>query len=390
MKGHIRKRGKTSWAIVLDLGRDADGKRRQKWHSVRGSYRDAERELARLVHEMNTGAYVEPSRLKLSEYLDRWMADYAAHNVAPKTRERYREMIDGHIAPAIGNYALSKLKPLHIQGFYGKALTSGRKDRKGGLSPQTVLHFHRLLHKALDQAIKWQLLANNPCDAVEPPRPERREMRALDEKETSKLLQLVHGSRLYIPVALAVMTGLRRGEILGLRWSDIDLKAMSLTVNQALEQTKTGLRFKTPKTHRSRRSIALPQMLVDLLTAHKAEQAKIRLALGPAYIDQGLVCPRDDGAPWPPDMLSTAFSARIRRAKISHVRFHDLRHTHATHLLRQGVHPKIVSERLGHSQVGITLDTYSHVLPGTQDEMVRSLGGMWNRLVAREDEGRKA
>lgn len=206
MRGHIRKRGKSSWAVILYLGRDASGKERHKWHTVRGTKRDAQRELARLLHETNTGSYVEPARMSVSEFLDLWLADYAKPKVSPKTFERYQEMIDGHIKPALGSYLLPKIAPLHIQAFYSHALTAGRKDGRGGLSAQSVVHFHRLLHKALAQAVKWQLLARNPVDAVEPPRAEGQEMRALDEGETAKLLSLLEAARLYMPVLLAVTT----------------------------------------------------------------------------------------------------------------------------------------------------------------------------------------
>jgi integrase len=371
MKGHIRKRGKNSWAVVIFLGRDPSGKQHRKWHAVRGTRRDAQRELARLMNEINTGAYVEPARMTLSEFLDRWLADYAKPKVSPKTYERYQEMIDGHIRPALGGRLLPKLAPLHIQSFYSRKLADGRKDARGGLSAQSVVHFHRLLHRALAQAVRWQLLARNPVDAVEPPRAERQEMRALDEHETASLLSSLGGSRLYMPTLLAVSTGLRRGEILGLRWENVDLAASTLTVVQALEQTKEGLRFKSPKTHRSRRSIALLAMAVEALRSHRAGQAEEKLALGPAYDDHDLVCPRPDGGPWPPDVFSTAFAAFVRRSGMKPFRFHDLRHSHATHLLKAGVHPKVVSERLGHSAIGITLDTYSHVLPGMQEDAVR-------------------
>ena len=201
-------------------------------------------------------------------------------------------------------------------------------------------------------------------------------MRALDEDETATLLSLLGASRLYTPTMLAVTTGLRRGEILGLRWSNVDLATGTITVLQSLEQTKEGLRFKSPKTHRSRRSIALPAMTVDALRAHRAKQAQERLALGPAYDDHDLVCPRPGGTPWPPDMFSTAFAAAIRRSELRAFRFHDLRHSHASQLLKAGVHPKVVSERLGHAGIGITLDTYSHVLPGLQEDAVHRLNAM--------------
>ena len=170
MKGHIRKRGKSSWTVVIFLGRDASGKQHRKWHAVQGNRKDAQRELARLLNEINTGAYVEPARMTVSEFLERWLADYAKNRVSPKTYERYQEMIEGHIRPDLGSYLLPKLSPLHIQAFYSRSLAQGRKDGKGGLSAQSVVHFHRLLHKAFDQAVKWQLLARNPADAVEAPR----------------------------------------------------------------------------------------------------------------------------------------------------------------------------------------------------------------------------
>ena len=195
-------------------------------------------------------------------------------------------------------------------------------------------------------------------------------MRALDEKETAALLKLVHGTRLYMPILLGISGGMRRGEILALRWHDLDLETGHAVICRSLEQTREGLRFKLPKTDRGRRTVVLPSFTCDALRTHRLERAKQRLAIGPAYHDNDLVCSREDGSPWPPDMLSTAFGALVRRSGLSHVRFHDLRHTHATQLLKQGVHPKIVSERLGHSNIGITLDTYSHVLPGMQEDAI--------------------
>ena len=370
MKGHVRKRGKASWAIVIDIGRDASGKRRQKWHAVKGTKTQAEAELTRLMNELRVGEYVEPSKMTLTTYLERWLRDYAKPRVSPKTYERYKQIVDAAIAPALGSHTIAKLRPLHIQAFYAEALSSGRKNGKGGLSAQTVLHYHRLLHKALSQAVRWQLLARNPAAAVEPPRPQREQMRALDEAETATLLKLVEGKRLYLPVLLAVTGGLRRGEILALRWQDLDLATGRAVISRSLEDTQDGLRVKSPKTERGRRTVVLPGYTLDALRSHKAQQAAKRLAAGPVYQDNDLICARGDGTFWAPDAFSTAFAALVRGSKMMHFRFHDLRHTHATQLLRQGVHPKIVSERLGHSNIGITLDTYSHVLPGMQEDAV--------------------
>ena len=370
MRGDIKKRAKGSWSIVIDLGRDATGKRKQKWTTLRGTKKEAQAELTRLLNEINTGEYIEPSRMLVSEYLKRWLKDYAEPSVSPKTNERYAQIIRDNINPTLGNYQLSKLKPLHIQSFYTDCLTSGRKDGKGGLAAQTVLHFHRLLHRALSQAVKWQLLARNPVDAVEPPRPQRQEMNAINEADTALLLDKLAGSSLFSPVLFAITTGLRRGEVLALRWKDVNLVEGRITVNQSLEQTKDGLRFKSPKTERSRRQVPLPSVTLDLLKEHKKKQNEERLRLGPIYQNNNLVFPRPDGSTMPPDSFSTNFAAFIRRSGLKHIRFHDLRHSHATQLLLQGVHPKIVSERLGHSNISITLDTYSHVLPGMQEDAV--------------------
>ena len=280
---------------------------------------------------------------------------------------RYEEIVRCHLSPRLGHIPLSKLQPLHIQSYYSEALLSGRRRGKGGLSAQTVLHHHRVLREALQQAVKWLLLARNPADAVEPPRPKRREMRALDGEATGKLLRAATETRLYVPIMIAVTTGLRRGEILGLRWEDVDFENANLAVRQSLEQTKAGLAFKQPKTAKGRRVVALPGLTIETLKQHRKQQAAERLMLGQAFEDHGLVCARADGNPWPSNSFSAAFVALAKKAGCT-IRFHDLRHTHATQLLRQGVHPKIVSERLGHSTVGITLDVYSHVLPGMQEE----------------------
>ncbi len=388
MRGHIKQRAKGSWSIVIDLGRDAAGKRKQKWSTLRGTKKEAQAELTRLLNEINTGEYIEPSRMLVSEYLKRWLKDYAEPSVSPKTNERYAQIIRDNINPTLGNYHLSKLKPLHIQSFYTDCLTSGRKDGKGGLAAQTVLHFHRLLHRALSQAVKWQLLARNPVDAVEPPRPERTEMNAINEASTAQLLDKLTGSVLFSPVLFAVTTGLRRGELLALRWKDVNLDEGRITVNQSLEQTKAGLRFKSPKTERSRRQVPLPSVTVDLLKDHKRNQNEERLRLGPIYQNNDLVFPRPDGSAMPPDSFSTNFAAFIRRSGLKHIRFHDLRHSHATQLLLQGVHPKIVSERLGHSNIGITLDTYSHVLPGMQEDAVLKIDASL-RMAMQNNKGEK-
>lgn len=373
MKGSLIQRG-TAWYAVVDLPRGPDGKRRQKWHKLGArTKREAQQELAKLVADLARGTYVEPTRLTVAEYLERWLADYAKPNVAPKTFERYEGIVRNHLIPALGSVPLARLQPLHIQEYYSRALQSGRLDRRpGNLSPTTVLHHHRVLKEALGQAVKWQVIPRNPADAVEPPRPAAKELRVLTAEQVDRLLEVAKGTPLSMAILLAVATGMRRGEILALRWQDVDLEAGTISVRRALEQTKAGLRFKEPKTAGSRRVVVLPAFAVEALRRHRVVQAEQRLRAGPAWEDHDLVVTTATGRPLV-NNLRRDFRALLASAGLPPVRFHDLRHSHATWLLAQGVHPKVVSERLGHSQVGITLNIYSHVLPAMQREAAEKL-----------------
>jgi integrase len=277
---------------------------------------------------------------------------------------------------ALGSIPLVKLQPLHIQAYLADALQNGRLDSKAGqgkgLSPRTVCHHHRVLSEALGRAVKWQLLARNPAAAVEPPRVEQEEIKAIDETAAAWLVDAALGTRLYIPIMLAITTGIRRGEILALRWKDVDVIRGFLAVVRSLEETKdAGLRFKDVKKKRSRRPISIPKLLTEALEPHRQQQDKHREMYGADYGGNDLICCREDGSIWPPSAFTSAYRDLLRRRKIPNVRFHDLRHSHASQLLRDGVNPKVISERLGHSKVGFTLDVYSHLLPGMQEEAAR-------------------
>jgi integrase len=378
MKGSLIQRG-TTWYAVVDLPRGPDGRRRQRWRKLAATgKREAQKELSKLLAEIGSGAHVEPTRLTAAEYLEKWLADYAKPNVAAKTYERYEQIIRLHLAPALGSYPLAKLQPLHIQEYYSRALQSGRLDKRpGNLSPTTVLHHHRVLKEALGQAVKWQIIPRNPADAVEPPRPTRKEMRVFTPDQIGRLLEAARGTYLYIPILLAVATGARRGEILALRWRDADLDAGTISVCRSLQQTKAGLSFKEPKTARSRRVVVLPAFAVDILRRHRVEQAEQRLRVGPAWEDHDLVCCREDGRPIAPNSIHSAYETVLRKAGVPYVNLHALRHSHATMLLAQGVHPKIVSERLGHSQIAVTMDLYSHVSLPMQQEAAAKLDGLF-------------
>ena len=366
MKGHIRERSPGHWAIVIDV-RDPTGKRKRKWHSFAGTKRQAQVQTARLISELQGGLQVEPSRITVAAFLERWV-EHMLGQVAPRSHERYAEIARKNLVPLLGGLTLAKLQPAHISSAYAKALASGRRDGNGGLSAHTVRHMHRVLRQALQQAVQWQLLARNPADLVKPPKVERATMTTYDLARTAELIEALHGSRMLVPVMLAVLCGLRRGEIAALKWNRIDLEAGQLAVAESAEQTRAGVRYKPPKSGRTR-TVAIPATVIAELRAHRLRQAEELLRVGVQQSDDGFVVAQADGRPLRPHSLGQEWVRFLARTPaLPRVRFHDLRHAHATHMLANGVHPKIASERLGHSKIGITLDLYSHVIPGMQED----------------------
>ena len=299
-------------------------------------------------------------------FLERWLSDDAAVHVAPSTLARYRQIV-GRLTSLLGALRLQELRPAHVQDAYARLLDDS-------LAPRTVLHHHRVLHKALQQAVRWQVLARNPTDVVTPPRPEHAEMRALRPEEVRVLLAACEDLDVRDVIHTAVTTGLRLGELLGLRWQDLDLDAGTATIARAAQYLpETGVTLRQPKTARGRRTIALSDETLRIFRAHRSRQVEHRFALGPAYQDQDLVFPAGDGAIQPPYRVSQAFRQLVGSTDLGHVRFHDLRHTAATLMLRAGVPTKIVSTRLGHATASLTLDTYSHVTVDMQREAASAI-----------------
>lgn len=321
---------------------------------------------------LRDGTHVDPSQLTVGQFLRTWLDEKQA-NVAGTTFDGYKIIVEKHLVRGLGKLKLAKLSPVQIQAYYSEALKCGhggrdKNGRRGGpLSAQTVKHHHRVLSQALRKAVQLQLLTRNPCDAVDPPRPVHKEMPTLDNDQIKVLADAAEGSQIYLPIVLAVLTGLRRGEVLGLRWKDVDLAAGMLSVSQTIEETSKGLGFKEPKSARGRRRIPLPLVAVRKLQSHKAEQAAARLRVGAAYEDHDLVIAEVDGKPFRPSELTYQFTSLAKKLNLK-ARFHDLRHTHITQMLEEGVHPKVASERAGHASVAITLDRYSHVVPTLQED----------------------
>jgi integrase len=377
-QGHIRQQGKGSWELKFDLGRDPlTGKRITKYATFHGTKRKAQEELTKLLAHRNEGSYVDPTRMTLAEYLRHWLAADIDRRVAARTATRHRGIVEQNIIPRLGHVPMRKLSAVHVEAFEAELQRegwikqrripkNGEQPRPRGLSPQTVIHVHRTLSQALSHAVRLGVLLRNPAAQVKPPRPDRREIRILGKDEISALLAAAKGTPIYVPVLVAVTTGVRRGELLGMRWSDLDLKAGTLTVNQSVERIKGKVTFKAPKTKTSRRSITLPSATMQALQEHRSAQAADRLMLGVGRDPRGLVFTRADGEPLDADSLTKAFGRLVAATDVTRITLHGLRHTHISHLLMDGVHVKVVSERAGHANVNITLSAYAAYIPSMQ------------------------
>jgi integrase len=364
------KDGSTSWTTVLAMPRDPVTGERQQKRITAHTKREVEQEVARIRNETRTGTYLEPTKLTLAEYLERWMAAIEP-KVRPQTFRSYRRICRQRIGAALGNIPLASLSPLHIQDWYTDRLATG-------LTTTTVRLYHGVLHTALKQAVRLRLLPSNPADAVEQPKRRHVEMKTWDAAQVRKFLEATADHPLGTMWRLAVLTGLRQGEILGLTWDDIDLERGTLSVRRGVILGKAGREFGPTKSRAGQRQVALPASCVTSLRAHRARQNKERLALGPAWRDLGLVFPRYDGDVYPPSTLRKRWVETIKLADVPYIRFHDMRHTSATLALILGEHPKVVQERLGHSSIKMTLDRYSHVTPNMQreaaDRLDRAIG----------------
>jgi integrase len=367
VRGSIVRRGK-KWAVIVDVACDAKGHRKQRWHSGFETKRDASRALTEILASLQAGAYVEPSKQTVAGFMREWLSATKA-TVRPSTWASYRLMVESHIVPGLGAMSLQQLAPSMLNAFYAELLASGRRDGKGGLSARTVRYVHMIVRRSLSQAVHWQRLTRNVADQADPPHPHAgQEMRTWTALELRTFFEHVSTDRFYAAFVLAGTTGMRRGEVLGLRWRDLDLDAGRAAIRQTLLSVGYAVLFSTPKTAKGRRSIALDAVTVASLREHRRRQLEERLAFGRGYGDQDLVFVREDGSPVHPDYFSERFERAEKDAGLPRIRLHDLRHTHATLALQAGVHAKVVSERLGHATVGITLDTYSHAIPAMEEE----------------------
>lgn len=405
MQGHIRRRSSGSWEYTIDLGRSqaqrclecgkrfwverrprescprcgselttADERRRE----TKGGYatrREAQSAMSKVAVAVAEQVHVASSRLTVREYLTREWLPAIEHTIRRTTYNSYVAHVECHISPALGAVQLQKLSAAQINALYARLARQGRRNGKP-LTPLTVRHVHAVLHRALKDAVRWGFLARNPADSADPPRiSSHRELRTWSAEQLAAFLDSRRDDRFYSLWHTLAMTGLRRGEALGLRWEDVDLEAGRLAVRRSLIPEGNRVAVHEPKTARGRRVVALDPGTVAVLQARAARQLAEQAA-AESWGDTGLVFTNEDGQAHHPWLVSRCFRAAVKEAMLPDIRLHDLRHTHATLALQAGIHPKVVSERLGHATVSITLDTYSHAIPAMQEEAAAKIAGL--------------
>jgi integrase len=365
MRGYIRQKSKNSWQIQIYVGKDLDDKPKRHFETVRGRKGDAQRRLTELLASLDKGIYIPPGKLTVADLLNEWVRGYVKSNCSKRTAESYESTIEHHLIPALGHIPLRQLQPPAIQAYYGEACKK--------LSGKSVLYHHRILKHALKYAVRQGYLGRNPCDLVDPPKPQKKAMRTLTPAEVVTLLETASDSQFYPVIYTALSTGLRQAELLALRWRDIDFESESILVSRALYKRRGVCEFQEPKTAHSRRRVSMTLKLAAFLKEYKAERESLFLHLGRLPRLDDLVFANIQGKPLDPGVVSHSFARVVKRAGLENVRFHDLRHTFASLMLLKGAKPKVISEALGHSSVAFTMDVYSHIIDGMQQDAMALL-----------------
>lgn len=374
MQGSLKQRSKGSWTIRLDVGLDpTTGRRRQRMFTLRGTRKQAQERLRELLHEIDTGMPMLRTKLTVGAYLKDWLRDVVAIRNRPRTAEAYAVIINNHLAPNIGSIPLTRLQPGHVEKMEAKLLASG-------LSRNTVLHVHRIVSKAMKDALRKGMVQRNVCTMVEPPAIGHYEVNPPSAEQVARILGLATATPYEAAYRFMAMTGCRRGECLGLMWEHVDLENAVASIVQSLQRLQSkGLTFQPPKSEAGRRGIALDPSTVERLRSHRGQQLLHKLSLEGAYEDHNLVFPGPLGRPLDPSVLTRNFEKLARKAGLPGLRLHDLRHAHASGLIRTNVHPRVVQDRLGHASAAFTMQVYGHVAAGLQEEAAKSFVELMNK-----------
>lgn len=373
MRGHIRQRG-NKWCIVIDLGKDENGKRKQKWFSGYDSEGAAEADLPYKLIEVQDGLYLNNNDITIKEYIQIWLKNIKP-DIRPKTYLFYEFCSNNAIIPTLGNIKLNKLKPLHVKNFINKYLNDS------DISTTTVRHYYRTLSVALNKAVEWEIIAKNPCKKIKPPAPDTPEMNVLTSSQVNKLLEYTKQSEfkiMYMPILLSICCGLRRGEALGLQWKDIDFKNGIIKIRNNLQYINKKFILQQPKTKKGKRDIPVPGPIISILQKYKDEQEAIkeRLKIKDYNKNEAFVCAWENGSNIIPDYCTKTLPKLLKACNLPSIRFHDLRHTYASLMLNADVNIKILSELLGHSKTSITMDIYAHTMPDDAKKAVDKIGNV--------------
>ena len=383
MRGHVakkykRKKGeeinkkKVRYYPVLELDRDPDGKRRQKWLQGFSTKVEAEKYLTKILADNPDVDFVETKKQTVCEYFTKWL-ELKQSQIRPGTYRQYAWLVNKHIIPSLGHFELTKLRAEHIEDFYTEL------QANENISDRSILHAHRIIHQALDRALQREQISRNVALAVIPPRPESVEMKVWSEEQLTTFLNAAKTSRYAFAFLMLASTGMRPGELLALRWQDVDQERGKVSINRAFSYTGKGYKVEAPKTAAGRRTIDLPPSVSEQLKRHRETQSEVRKKAASIWHDEDLVICTGVGTPVLQHNLRMLFLRISERAKLTRIRMYDLRHTHATIMLSHNVHPKIVQERLGHADISVTLNTYSHVIPGLQEAAARSIDSVFSR-----------
>ncbi len=370
-EGALYQRKDRRWSGSIEI--EGQGKRKRKYFYGE-TKQEVQDKVNTALYEQKQGKLATGPQQTVEQYLEDWLENVHKHKIRDSSYAVYRQLLNNHVLPAFGHVKLQKLTTRHIDTLYVSKL-------KEGYASETIRAIHRMLHAAFDDAVRWKRISSNVCDDVKPPRPEQHETQTLTKEQSKQLLEADKEHRLRALLTLALATGMRRGELLGLEWRDIDFEERSLYIQRTINRIgKKGIVVSEPKTVKSKSKIMLPQFAIDALQSHREQQEEKRKEAGKAWYENDLVFPNSIGKFLEPGRLHIWFKKLLKEAGLPDMRFHDLRHSAATILLGMGVHPKLVQELLRHSNISMTMDRYSHVLPSMQRKMMDDFDDFFGEL----------